>query len=209
MYRPRPFSCLLCISCRCIRIRRTTRFPSSLTAFVAVAAVVIEVLAWGRRMVLVFVVGVAVVGFGCVYVGVHYATDVIAGAAIGAACGAITWWLITVTTAGQRGGCVASLERRLLAGAAVSKRGAKGRPGVLEQRVDQGLDLTQRRWCGRRDDRHDGRPLGPRPAPALSVPPLSACDELTEPHRRAPDTWLERHRELVAELRNVRSKGCR
>jgi undecaprenyl-diphosphatase len=64
-------------------------FPSSLTAFVAVAAV-IGVLAWGRRG-LVFVVGVVVVGFGCVYVGVHYPSDVVVGAALGSVCGALTW----------------------------------------------------------------------------------------------------------------------
>ncbi len=64
-------------------------FPSSLTAFAAVAAV-IGVLAW-RRLGLVLVAGAAVVGFGCMYVGVHYLSDVIVGAAVGAACGALTW----------------------------------------------------------------------------------------------------------------------
>lgn len=64
-------------------------FPSSLTAFVAVAAV-IGLLAWGRRG-LIFVAGVVVVGFGCVYVGVHYPSDVVVGAALGCACGALTW----------------------------------------------------------------------------------------------------------------------
>jgi undecaprenyl-diphosphatase len=67
-------------------------FPSSLTAFVAVAAV-IGLLAWGRRG-LIFVAGVVVVGFGCVYVGVHYPSDVVVGAALGSACGALAW-LIT------------------------------------------------------------------------------------------------------------------
>jgi membrane-associated phospholipid phosphatase len=66
-------------------------FPSSLTAFVAVAAV-IGVLAWGR-LGLVFVVGMIFVGFGCVYVGVHYPSDVFVGAAIGAACGWATWMI--------------------------------------------------------------------------------------------------------------------
>jgi undecaprenyl-diphosphatase len=64
-------------------------FPSSLTAFVAVAAV-IGLLAWGRRG-LIFVAGVVVVGFGCVYVGVHYPSDVVVGAALGSVCGALTW----------------------------------------------------------------------------------------------------------------------
>ena|SRR5579862_8022982 len=66
-------------------------FPSSLTAFAAVAAV-IGVLAWGRRA-LVFVVGVVVVGFGCVYVGVHYPSDVVVGAALGSVCGGLTWFI--------------------------------------------------------------------------------------------------------------------
>jgi undecaprenyl-diphosphatase len=66
-------------------------FPSSLTAFAAVAAVV-GVLAWGRRA-LVFVVGVVVVGFGCVYVGVHYPSDVVVGAAVGIVCGGLAWFV--------------------------------------------------------------------------------------------------------------------
>ena len=64
-------------------------FPSSLTAFAAVAAV-IGVLAW-RRLGMVFVVGLLVVGFGCVYVGVHYPSDVIAGAGAGVVSGWVTW----------------------------------------------------------------------------------------------------------------------
>jgi membrane-associated phospholipid phosphatase len=39
------------------------------------------------------VVGTAVVAVGCVYVGVHYVSDVIVGAALGAACGAVTWFV--------------------------------------------------------------------------------------------------------------------
>ena len=83
-------------------------FPSSLTAFVAVAAV-IGLLAWGRRA-LIFVVGVVVVGFGCVYVGVHYPSDVVVGAALGSVCGALTWFI-----AGGRpvARVLNALERRL------------------------------------------------------------------------------------------------
>jgi undecaprenyl-diphosphatase len=83
-------------------------FPSSLTAFVAVAAV-IGLLAWGRRA-LIFVAGVVVVGFGCVYVGVHYPSDVVVGAALGSACGALTWLI-----AGGRpvAKVLNALERRL------------------------------------------------------------------------------------------------
>ena len=83
-------------------------FPSSLTAFAAVAAVV-GVLAWGR-LGLVFGLGMVVVGFGCVYVGVHYATDVIAGAAIGAACGAVTWLVAGLPPVAR---ALGALERRL------------------------------------------------------------------------------------------------
>lgn len=64
-------------------------FSSSLTAFAAVAGVV-GLLAWRKRG-LVFVAGTVIVAFGCMYVGVHYLTDVIVGAALGAVCGAVTW----------------------------------------------------------------------------------------------------------------------
>jgi|SRR5580704_5759378 undecaprenyl-diphosphatase len=66
-------------------------FPSSTTAFIAVAGV-IGVLAWRRRG-LILVAGTGVVAVGCVYVGVHYVSDVIVGAALGAACGAVTWFV--------------------------------------------------------------------------------------------------------------------
>jgi membrane-associated phospholipid phosphatase len=36
----------------------------------------------------------AEVAFGCVYVGVHYGTDVLAGAALGAASGWVAWLLL-------------------------------------------------------------------------------------------------------------------
>ncbi len=83
-------------------------FPSSLTAFAAVAALV-GVLAWGR-LGLVFVAGMVVVGFGCVYVGVHYATDVIVGAGIGVGCGAITWLAAGLPPVAR---ALGALERRL------------------------------------------------------------------------------------------------
>src|SRR5579864_524357 len=66
-----------------------TSFPSSLTAFAAVAAIV-GLLAW-RRLGLVLVLGTGVVAVGCVYVGVHWVSDVVVGVALGAACGAVTW----------------------------------------------------------------------------------------------------------------------
>jgi undecaprenyl-diphosphatase len=83
-------------------------FPSSLTAFAAVAAV-IGVLAW-RRVGLVFVVGTVVVGFGCVYVGVHYASDVVVGGALGAVCAAVTWLVAGLPPVT---GVLGALERRL------------------------------------------------------------------------------------------------
>jgi undecaprenyl-diphosphatase len=67
-------------------------FPSTLTAFAAVAGV-IGVLAWRRRGS-VLVLGTGVVAVGCVYVGVHYVSDVIVGAALGAVCGTVTWWIV-------------------------------------------------------------------------------------------------------------------
>ncbi len=83
-------------------------FPSTLTAFAAVGAV-IGVLAW-RRLGLVFVVGTVVVGFGCVYVGVHYASDVVVGAAVGAVCAAVTWLVVGLPPVTRALGVV---ERRL------------------------------------------------------------------------------------------------
>jgi undecaprenyl-diphosphatase len=86
-YRPRPFVTLHFTPL--FPHPPNNSFPSSLTAFAAVAAV-IGVLAW-RRLGGVFAVGTIVVGFGCVYVGVHYASDVIVGAALGVVCGALAW----------------------------------------------------------------------------------------------------------------------
>ena len=67
-------------------------FPSTLTAFAAVAGV-IALLAWRRRG-LVLVLGTGVVAVGCVYVGVHYVSDVIVGAALGAVCGTVMWMVV-------------------------------------------------------------------------------------------------------------------
>jgi undecaprenyl-diphosphatase len=67
-------------------------FPSSTVAFATVVATVV-VLAWWR-LGLVLVGGTVVIAFGCVYVGVHYVTDVIAGAALGIVCGAVFWFAL-------------------------------------------------------------------------------------------------------------------
>jgi undecaprenyl-diphosphatase len=83
-------------------------FPSSTTAFVGVVAV-IAVLAW-RRVGLAFVVGTVVVGVGCVYVGVHYVSDVIVGAALGAACGTVTWLAVGLPPLAR---VLSAVERRL------------------------------------------------------------------------------------------------
>jgi membrane-associated phospholipid phosphatase len=55
-------------------------------------------------------VGTVVVGFGCVYVGVHYASDVIVGAALGVVCGAVTWLLAGLPPVTR---VLSAMERRL------------------------------------------------------------------------------------------------
>jgi membrane-associated phospholipid phosphatase len=51
-----------------------------------------------------------VVGFGCVYVGVHYPSDVIVGAGVGVVCGWVTW---VVTGLPPIARVLGALERRL------------------------------------------------------------------------------------------------
>ena len=69
-----------------------TSFPSSLTAFFALVASPV-LLAW-RQMGWVLV-GVTIwVGIACVYVGVHYGTDVLAGAILGGGIGALAWLVL-------------------------------------------------------------------------------------------------------------------
>ena len=116
MYRPRPFVALHFAPL--YPHAPNNSFPSSLTAFAAVAAVV-GVLAWGR-LGLVFVVGMVVVGFGCVYVGVHYTTDVVAGAALGAVCGSITWLIAGLPPVAR---ALGALERRLPPGRRYQRAG--------------------------------------------------------------------------------------
>lgn len=69
-----------------------TSFPSFTTACLALTAAVV-MLAW-RRAGWVTIALTAEVAFGCVYVGVHYVTDVVAGAAIGGLCGWAAWCLL-------------------------------------------------------------------------------------------------------------------
>ena len=84
-------------------------FPSETTGFFAAAAV--PVLACWRRQGWVLAVIAVEVAFGCVFVGVHYVTDVLAGLAIGAAGGGVAWLalgapgicaLLGITDAGLR-----------------------------------------------------------------------------------------------------------
>ncbi len=67
-------------------------FPSDHTAF---AFGVAGALVWWRRLLgLVAVLGAALVAFARVYVGVHWPTDVLAGAAIGLVAGAVAAWFV-------------------------------------------------------------------------------------------------------------------
>jgi len=83
-------------------------FPSSTVAFAAVAAIVV-LFAW-RRLGIVLAVGAVVIAFGCIYVGVHYVSDVIVGAAIGIACGTATWFALGWGPAAR---LLGAIERRL------------------------------------------------------------------------------------------------
>jgi membrane-associated phospholipid phosphatase len=68
-----------------------TSFPSMTTGYFAVVAVPVSFtwrkLGWAAWAI------TAEVAFGCVYVGVHYVTDVVAGAALGAGLGGTMWLL--------------------------------------------------------------------------------------------------------------------
>jgi undecaprenyl-diphosphatase len=141
MYQPRPF--VVMHFTPLYPHPPNNSFPSSLTAFAAVAGV-IGVLAWRRRG-LVFVLGTGVVAVGCVYVGVHYVSDVIVGAGLGAACGAVTWLVVGLPPMAR---VLSAVERRI-PGRRRSHRAAAtdrvlGRSSKsLQELVDQRLDLTQ------------------------------------------------------------------
>jgi membrane-associated phospholipid phosphatase len=70
---------------------RDSSFPSSLTAYFAACAMPVWFV-WRKLGLLLFVITFEV-ALGCVYVGVHYVSDVFAGAAIGAGSAGIEWWL--------------------------------------------------------------------------------------------------------------------
>jgi undecaprenyl-diphosphatase len=92
-------------------------FPSLTTSYFTAAGYP----AWRtwRPLGWLFAAMTAEVGFGCVYVGVHYATDVLAGAAIGAGCGLVAWlvfgWRPIAWLLGQadRGLAAVRLRRRI------------------------------------------------------------------------------------------------
>jgi membrane-associated phospholipid phosphatase len=67
-------------------------FPSATTAYFAVAAV--AALCARSKAGWIIVVITLEVAFGCVYVGVHYVSDVVAGAILGAASGGISWLIL-------------------------------------------------------------------------------------------------------------------
>jgi membrane-associated phospholipid phosphatase len=71
-----------------------TSFPSFTTACFALIAVPVTLAA--RRLGAVAIAIAAEIAFGCVYVGVHFATDVVAGAAIGAAAGYLGWLVLAI-----------------------------------------------------------------------------------------------------------------
>jgi undecaprenyl-diphosphatase len=85
-------------------------FPSSTVAFVAAVATVAW-FAW-RRLGQVLAVATFVTAFGCVYVSVHYISDVVVGALIGALAAVVAW-------AASAGICRLAGARSQLAGQAL------------------------------------------------------------------------------------------
>jgi membrane-associated phospholipid phosphatase len=83
-------------------------FPSSTVAFAAVVATIV-LLAW-RPAGIVLCVGTAVIAIGCVYVGVHYIEDVVVGAVLGIAAGAVFWFALAPPPVGS---FLAAIEHRL------------------------------------------------------------------------------------------------
>ena len=85
------------------------------------------------------------VGFGCVYVGVHYATDVLAGAAIGPAAG---WSPGSCSAGGRSPGCSARLTAAwqrsgCAAGFPGHPAGSPGRPGPHSAELWRGWTADQ------------------------------------------------------------------
>jgi membrane-associated phospholipid phosphatase len=86
-------------------------FPSALTGYVAVPVIPAwRTWSWVGRVLAACTV---VVAAGCVYVGVHYVTDVTAGAAIGLAAGGLAWAALGWPPAVRLTGRTDRLFRRL------------------------------------------------------------------------------------------------
>jgi undecaprenyl-diphosphatase len=85
-----------------------TSFPSSTVAYASVVAIVV-LLAW-RRLGIALALGTVMIAFGCVYVGVHYVSDVVVGAVLGVACGAAVWFALGWDGAAR---FLAAIEERL------------------------------------------------------------------------------------------------
>jgi undecaprenyl-diphosphatase len=79
---------------------RSPSFPSSHAANSFGAATVL--FAAQRRWGLLGFVIAGVVSFSRVYVGVHYPSDVVGGAVLGAGCGALVWHVLTALERGWR-----------------------------------------------------------------------------------------------------------
>jgi len=71
---------------------RNTSFPSTLTAYFALVAAPMY-FAW-RRVGWIMVGVTAEVAAACVYVGVHYGSDVVAGTVIGGGFGVVAWLVL-------------------------------------------------------------------------------------------------------------------
>ena len=83
-------------------------FPSSTVAFAAVVATIV-LLAW-RPAGVVLTMGTVIIAVGCVYVGVHYVEDVVVGAVLGIACGAVFWFALGQPPVGS---FLGAIEERL------------------------------------------------------------------------------------------------
>jgi undecaprenyl-diphosphatase len=105
-YVPRPFVALHFVPL--FPHMANNSFPSSTVAFAAVAATVVIFARW--RLGLVLVAGGVVIAFGCVYVGVHYPTDVFVGAVEGTVCGAVFWLALSLPPVR---GFLAAVDERL------------------------------------------------------------------------------------------------
>ena len=87
--RPRPF--VMYHFSPLISHAADSSFPSDHLAVLGAVGVAVALAA--RRLGLVILAAALLVAFSRVYVGVHYVSDVVDGAALGAVCGGFTWYL--------------------------------------------------------------------------------------------------------------------